>query len=72
MNIVLSNDAKDIAGGENYVLYLARGLREKGHKIYIAPLENSELFEIAKSEGFDVFGIPYGKSGNEIKAVKNF
>jgi glycosyltransferase involved in cell wall biosynthesis len=72
MNIVITNDAQKIAGGENYVLYLARGLREKGHKIYIAPLDNSELFELSKSEAFDVFGIPYGKNGNEIKAVKKF
>lgn len=72
MNIILTNDAKNIAGGENYVLYLARGLRERGHRVYIAPLENSELLNIAMSEKFDVLGIPYGKNFKEFNAVSKF
>lgn len=69
MNIVLSNDAKTIAGGENYVLYLADGLRNKGHNVFIAPMCNSELSRVANSNGFPVTPTPYGKGGKEFKAV---
>lgn len=70
MNIVLSNDAKDIAGGENFVLYLAEGLREKGHNIFIAPLINSELSKKTKELGYTVFDVPYAQGGKEFKAIK--
>jgi len=70
MNIVLSNDAKDIAGGENFVLYLAKGLREKGHNVFIAPLINSELSKKTKELGYTVFDVPYAQGGKEFKAIK--
>jgi L-malate glycosyltransferase len=69
VNIVLTNDAKDIAGGENFVLYLADGLREKGHNIFIAPLINSELSEKTKELGYTVIDVPYAQGGKEFKAV---
>jgi glycosyltransferase involved in cell wall biosynthesis len=70
MNIVISNDAKTIAGGENYVLYLAGGLRDKGHNVFIAPMLNSQLSEVAKSSGYPVFEVPYGKGGSEFNAIR--
>jgi len=70
MNIIFSNDAKTIAGGENYVLYLASGMREKGHNVFIAPMLNSQLSEVAKSSGFPVFEVPYGKGGSEFNAIR--
>ncbi len=69
MNIVLANDAKDIAGGENFVLYLADGLREKEHNVFIAPLINSELSKRTKELGYTVFDIPYATGGKEFKAI---
>ena len=69
MNIVLTNDAKDIAGGENFVLYLADGLREKEHNVFIAPLSNSELSKKTKELGYTVFDVPYAQGGKEFKAV---
>ncbi|OGU77849.1 MAG: hypothetical protein A2V93_06840 [Ignavibacteria bacterium RBG_16_34_14] len=70
MNIVITNDAQNIAGGENYVLYLAEGLREKGHNIYIAPLINSQLAKASNDSGFSVLEVPYAHGGREFKAVK--
>ncbi|MEO8233127.1 MAG: hypothetical protein ABI638_12650, partial [Ignavibacteriota bacterium] len=70
MNIVLSNDAQTFAGGENYVLYLANGLRDKGHNITIAPLLNSELSDTSRSIGFNTIEIPYGLNGREFNAVR--
>jgi glycosyltransferase involved in cell wall biosynthesis len=70
MNIVISNDAKTIAGGENYVLYLAKGLRDKGHNITIASLLNSDLSETVKSLGYNLIEVPYGQSGKEFNAVR--
>ena len=70
MNIVLTNDAVNIAGGENYVLYLAEGLRKKNHYVIIAPLIYSELAVEAHKRNFTVYEIPYGLKGKEFSAVK--
>ncbi len=70
MKILLTNDAADIAGGENYVLHLAEGLAQRGHDISIAPLVYSDLEEASRNKGFDTFGIPYGAHGKEFNAVK--
>jgi glycosyltransferase involved in cell wall biosynthesis len=70
MNIALTNDAKTLAGGENYLLYLANGLREKGHKVLIAPMLDSALANIAREQKFEVFEVNYGHGGKEFKAIK--
>ncbi len=70
MNIVITNDATDIAGGENYVLNLAEGLRKRGHNIIICPMENSMLAEESVNRGFETITIPYGFRGKEFKAVR--
>ncbi len=70
MKILLTNDAADIAGGENYVLHLAEGLAQRGHEILIAPLINSGLEEASRKKGFETYGIPYGAHGKEFNAVK--
>lgn len=69
MNILLTNDAFDIAGGENYVLFLAEGLKERGHNVFIAPLKNSKLAEISRSQGYETFEIPYAVGGKEFTAA---
>ena len=70
MKILLTNDAADIAGGENYVLHLAEGLAQKGHEILLAPLINSDLEEASRKKGFETFGVPYGAHGKEFNAVR--
>lgn len=70
MKILMTNDASNIAGGENYVLHLAEGLSQRGHDILIAPLINSELEEASSKKGFKTFGIPYGAHGKEFNAVR--
>lgn len=70
LNVVITNDAVNIAGGESYVLYLAEGLRERNHKVIIAPLVNSELAEEARKRNYLVYEIPYGLKGREFNAIK--
>ncbi len=70
MKILLTNDARNIAGGENYVLYLADGLSAKGHEILIAPLAGSELERVARDKGYETFGVPYAAHGKEFNAVR--
>lgn len=66
MNIVLTNDAKTLAGGENYVLFLAQGLMERGHKVIIAPLSDSELADKSREMDFETIEIPYSAKGKRI------
>ncbi len=70
MKIALTNDAKDISGGENFVIFLARGLRDLGHEIIICPLVESDLADASRALGFKTFEILYGKNGKEFVAVK--
>ncbi len=70
MKILLTNDALKIAGGENYVLYLAEGLSSKGHEILIAPLAGSDLEKVSREKGYETFGIPYGFHGKEFNAAR--
>lgn len=71
MNIVITNDAVDIAGGENYTLYLAQGLKEEGHNIIICPLENSMLGEESIKLGFETIPLPYSTGGkNFLRSIK--
>ena len=70
MKILLTNDAMTIAGGENYVLYLAEGLSAKGHEVLTAPLAGSELERVSLERGYETFGIPYGAHGKEFNAVR--
>lgn len=72
MNIVLTNDAQKIAGGENYVLYLAEGLRAKGHNVSIAPMQGSELAAESVKRKFPTYEIPYGEKGKEFNAIRIF
>lgn len=70
LTIVLTNDARDIAGGENYVLYVARGMRERGHRVIIAPLAGSMLAAEAKARGFETREVPYASGGREFTAAR--
>jgi len=70
MNIVLTNDAMDIAGGENFVLFLAGGLRRRGHHVIIAPMTGSDLAAKAREENHEVIEIPY--AGSKLHAINMF
>jgi glycosyltransferase involved in cell wall biosynthesis len=70
LTVVLTNDALDIAGGENYALYVARGLRERGHRVIMAPQVGSALAAVARERGFDTREIPYAARGREFAAAK--
>ena len=65
MNVVITNDAMDIAGGENHALYVANGLREEGHNIILCPLENSMLFHESVRQGFETIAVPYCSGGKQ-------
>ena len=73
MNIVLTNKAVNIAGGENYVLYLAEGLRERNHNVIIAPLAKSELAAKSRELGFETIEMNYSAKGlDEIPLIFDF
>ena len=61
MRIALTNDAKTIAGGENFVLFLAKGLVERGHFVTIAAMQGSALAAEARAQGFDTVEINYAQ-----------
>jgi L-malate glycosyltransferase len=68
MHVILTNDMRTIAGGENFVLYLASGLRDRGHTISIAPLQDSALEARSRELGFPTFPVAYGTGGKEFGA----
>ena len=70
LTVVLTNDAADIAGGENYVLFVALGLRQRGHRVIIAPLEGSMLAEAARAQDFETREIPYASRGREFSVAR--
>lgn len=72
MKVLITNDAKKIAGGENYVLHLAEGLSQKGYEILIAPLRNSELELEANRRGYRTISISYASKGREFNLVRDF
>ena len=47
------------AGGQNQLWLLARGLRDRGHRQWIATRPQSEMARHARAEGFDVVEHPY-------------
>jgi len=69
LNIVLTNDAKDVAGGEYFVLYLAAGMRDRGHNVLISPMRGSKLAAVAAERGFETIETPYGTNGREFVAA---
>lgn len=69
MKVLLTSDAHDIAGGENYLIYLAEGLRNKGHNVSVAPKINSALSGWALENNFQSFEIDYGVRGKELPAI---
>ena len=70
MNVVVTNDAFDIAGGENYTLYVAQGLRNAGHNAIISPMEGSLLAEESIKQGFETIPVPYAKDSKIFNAVR--
>lgn len=65
MNIVLTNDARTVAGGEKYVLHLAEGLLARGHSASIVALADSRLAEVARERGFHTIEFPFASGGRE-------
>ncbi len=73
MRIVLTNKSVNIAGGENYVLYLASELRKRNHYVIIAPLKDSELADKSKELGYETLEMKYSARGmDEIMLALDF
>jgi glycosyltransferase involved in cell wall biosynthesis len=60
MNILLTNSTTIFAGGEDYVLILAKYLRQRGHTVHISALPGHLLLEKATDAGIPVVPIAYG------------
>jgi glycosyltransferase involved in cell wall biosynthesis len=60
MRILLTNSTTIFAGGEDYVLILAKYLRERGHSVHISAIPGHLLLDKATEAGIPVVPIPYG------------
>jgi glycosyltransferase involved in cell wall biosynthesis len=60
MRILLTNSTTIFAGGEDYVLILAKYLRERGHIVHISAIPGHLLLTKATEAGIPVVPIPYG------------
>lgn len=59
MNILLSNSTDIFAGGEDYVLILAKYLRRRGHQVYVSALPGHLLLAKCEREGIPIVPIDY-------------
>lgn len=58
LKIIHLDTGPDLRGGQQQLLMLARGLRERGHEQIIATLEGSALEARARQDGWRVFALP--------------
>jgi len=70
MKILLTNDQRTIGGGENFVLFLAEGLRAKGHTVLISPLSASVLSRKARERHFETHEVLYASHGKEFHSAR--
>lgn len=56
--IVHLDTGSDLRGGQQQLLMLARGLRERGHEQLIVTLDETSLGLSARKQGFRVFALP--------------
>lgn len=69
MNILLITHLGDIAGSTNSISYLARGLAEKGHNVYVGCRKESLLFQLLS--GSKAHLLPMTFSGRfDLKNIK--
>lgn len=58
LNLILLNPWRSIGGGERWVLNLARGLKERGHRVLLGLREGGALSAEARQEGLECFLVP--------------
>ena len=63
MTILLTNSTDIFAGGEDYVLILARHLRSRGHTVLVSARPGHLLLEKCTSEGIPTVPVEYGPMG---------
>jgi glycosyltransferase involved in cell wall biosynthesis len=68
VNLLLSNSTDIFAGGEDYVLILAKYLGLRGHKVYVSALPGHLLLEKCAAAGIDTVPLEY-KGMNRVFAV---
>jgi hypothetical protein len=59
VNILLTNATSIFAGGEDYVLILARYLQRRGHTVYVSALPDHLLLEKCRAAGIPVVPVEY-------------
>jgi glycosyltransferase involved in cell wall biosynthesis len=60
MRILLTNSTTIFAGGEDYVLILAKYLRARGNEVHISAIPGHLLLDKATEAGIPVVPMPYG------------
>ena len=69
MNILILTYQGDIAGSTNSISYLARGLSEKGHNVYVGCRRESLLYSLLKDTKVNLIGMTF-KSKLDYKNMK--
>ena len=59
MNILFLTYQGDIAGSTNSISYLAKGLAEKGHNVYVGCRKESLLYEILSNTKVNLIGMKF-------------
>ncbi|UII26814.1 glycosyltransferase family 4 protein [Fulvivirga maritima] len=72
MNILFLTYQGDIAGSTNSIIYLAKGLAEKGHKIYVGCRKESLLYRNLKDSQVRVIAMTFASKwdSENIKQIK--
>jgi len=59
MNILFASSISHWGGGENWMLSAAEGMRDRGHRVFLAARPDSELFRRALAAGFLCEGMDF-------------
>jgi len=72
MDIVLTDDAPDIAGGERWLLTLAKELVRRGHRVRVAPAAGSALADavLTSPAGLRVLPVTYGRGHRQLASAR--
>jgi glycosyltransferase involved in cell wall biosynthesis len=63
VNILLSNSTEIFAGGEDYVLILAKYLKQRGHNVWVSALPGHLLLDKCRAAGISTIPVPYAGMG---------
>ncbi len=70
LRVLLTNSSSMYGGGEFYVLQLARGLRERGHSVWISCRRDNPLLQKSLDAGIKTLPLDFPPQGQFVKYVR--